>query len=81
MYVCMYIICMYIYIYIHIILYAYIYIYIGENLAFSRERKEMRDNFDKDAKAMKRQIEILQVSLYVGVTPEEAASNTSSGCC
>ena len=68
-----------IYIYIHIILYTYIYI--GENLAFSRERKEMRDNFDKDAKAMKRQIEILQVSLYVGVTPEEAASNTSSGCC
>ena len=67
-----------IYIYIHIILYAYIYI--GENLAFSRERKEMRDNFDKDAKAMKRQIEILQVSLYVGVTPQETASNTLRGC-
>ena len=57
------------------------YIYTGENLAFSRERKEMRDNFDQDAKAMKRQIEILQVSLYVGVTPQEAASNTLRGCC
>jgi len=33
----------------------------GENTAFSRERKEMRENFDKEAKVMKRQIEILQV--------------------
>jgi hypothetical protein len=72
---------MYVYIYIHTYNIIYIYIYAGENLAFSRERKEMRDNFDKDAKAMKRQIEILQVSLYVGVTPHEAASNTSRGCC
>ena len=33
----------------------------GDNVAFSRERKEMRENYDKEAKAMKRQIEILQV--------------------
>lgn len=37
----------------------------GENQAFSRERKDMRENYDKDAKAMKRQIEILQVSACV----------------
>lgn len=30
-------------------------------MSFSRERKELRENFDKEAKAMKRQIEILQV--------------------
>ena len=29
--------------------------------AFARERKEMRESYDKDAKAMKRQIELLQV--------------------
>ena len=37
----------------------------GETAAFSRERKEMRENFDKEAKAMKRQIEILQVCANV----------------
>ena len=32
-----------------------------DTAAFSRERKEMRESYDKDAKAMKRQIELLQV--------------------
>ena len=35
----------------------------GDNAAFSRERKDMRENFDKEAKAMKRQIEVLQVGV------------------
>ena len=35
----------------------------GDSAAFSRERKEMRENFDKETKAMKRQIELLQVCL------------------
>ena len=38
----------------------------GDSAAFSRERKEMRENFDKETKAMKRQIELLQV--YVSLT-------------
>lgn len=29
--------------------------------AFARERKELRDNFDKETKALKRRIEVFQV--------------------
>lgn len=42
-----------------------------DTAAFSRERKEMRESYDKDAKAMKRQIELLQVgaSARAGLVP------------
>ena len=41
----------------------------GDSAAFSRERKEMRENFDKETKAMKRQIELLQVCVSLAAPP------------